>query len=187
MIKPWVDRLLDLPSRIYRRRSLNAAPRSTVRTRRIRYQPGCTVTVGEQSMVLARVLFDRPDGSLTVGARTFVGASTIVIAERIDIGDDVLIAWGCTIVDHDSHALRFDDRRRDVVDWLRGAKDWSHVEIKPVTIQDKVWIGLNAIIVKGVTLGEGSVVAAGSVVTSDVPPYALVAGNPARVVRELER
>lgn len=183
----WLDQLLDLPSRIYRRGSLKAAPRSRVRTRTIRYQPGFAVTVGEQSMVLARVLFDRPDGSLTVGARTFVGASTIVIAERVDIGDDVLIAWGCTIVDHDSHALRFDDRRHDVVDWLRGAKDWSHVEIRPVTIRDKVWIGLNAIIVKGVTLGEGSVVAAGSVVTRDVPPYALVAGNPARVVRELER
>lgn len=187
VIRREVDRLLDIPARIHRRGTLTAAPESRVRVRGIRWQRGCTVTVGAQSMVQARVAFDRPDASLTVGERTFIGASLIVIADRVDIGSDVLIAWGCTIVDHDSHALRFDDRRTDVVDWLRGAKDWSHVEIKPVTIGDKVWIGLGALIVKGVTVGEGSVVAAGSVVTRDVPPFSLVAGNPARVVRELER
>jgi acetyltransferase-like isoleucine patch superfamily enzyme len=136
-------------------------------------------------MLRARVLFDRRDAALSVGERTFVGNSTIVIASRVEIGDDVLIAWGCTIVDHDSHALRFSDRKDDASDWYRGQKDWSKVSIKPVTIKDKAWVGLNAIILKGVTIGEGSVVAAGSVVTQDVAPYVLVAGNPARLVREL--
>jgi acetyltransferase-like isoleucine patch superfamily enzyme len=136
-------------------------------------------------MLRARVLFDRRNASLSIGDRTFVGNSTIVIANRVEVGDDVLIAWGCTIVDHDSHARRFTDRKDDVSNWYLGQKDWSHVEIKPVTIGDKVWIGLNAIILKGVRIGEGSVVAAGSVVTHEVPPYVVVAGNPARVVREL--
>jgi galactoside O-acetyltransferase len=109
----------------------------------------------------------------------------MVIARKIELGDDVVISWGVTIVDHNSHALTWADRRDDVLDWARGRKDWSNVLIAPVRIRDKVWIGFNAIILKGVTIGEGAIVAAGSVVTKDVPPYCIVAGNPARVVRVL--
>lgn len=185
MIKDAADWLLDLPFRLRNGRSLQAARNSIVRHRAIRLLPGCTVRVGDRSMLRAKVLFDRSNAALSLGDRTVVGNSTIVIASRVEIGDDVLIAWGCTIVDHDSHALRFSDRKDDATNWYHGKKDWTHVEIKPVTIGDKVWIGLNAIILKGVMIGEGSVVAAGSIVTHDVPPYVLVAGNPARVVREL--
>jgi galactoside O-acetyltransferase len=136
-------------------------------------------------LVLCNVAFDRANATLSVGDRTFVGRSTIVVASRIEIGNDVLIAWGCTIVDHDSHAPRFSDRQNDVTRWIRGTKDWSRVRVDRVVIQDKAWIGLNAVVLRGVTVGEGSVVGAGSVVTHDVPPYVVVAGNPARVVREL--
>jgi len=66
------------------------------------------------------------------------------------------------------------------------SKDWSVVPTKPIRICDKVWIGMNAIILKGVTIGEGAVVAAGAVVTKDVPPWTVAAGNPARVVKCIE-
>jgi acetyltransferase-like isoleucine patch superfamily enzyme len=185
VIKGAANWLLDLPFRLTHGSALEVARNSIVRRRGIRLLPGCTVSVGDRSMLSAKVLFDRNKGSLSIGDRTFVGSSTIVIASRVEIGNDVLIAWGCTIVDHDSHAVRFSDRKDDASNWYHGKKDWSHVEIKPVTIRDRVWIGLNAIILKGVTIGEGSVVAAGSVVTHDVAPYVVVAGNPARLVREL--
>jgi acetyltransferase-like isoleucine patch superfamily enzyme len=185
MIKDAADWFLDLPFRLKNEGSLRIARNSKVRHRGIRLLPGCTVRVGDRSMLRAKVLFDRRDAVLSLGDRTFVGSSTIVIASRVEIGDDVLIAWGCTIVDHDSHAMRFSDRKDDASNWYHGKKDWSHVEIKPVTIGNKVWIGLNAIVLKGVTIGEGSVIAAGTVVTHDVPPYVLVAGNPGRVIREL--
>ena len=185
MIKDATDWLLDLPFRLKSGGSLQVARNTRIRHRAIRLLPGCTVRVGERSMLRAKVLFDRRDAALSLGDRTFVGNSTIVIASRVEIGDDVLIAWGCTIVDHDSHALRFSDRKNDASNWYDGKKDWTHVDIKPVTIGNKVWIGLNVIVLKGVTIGEGSVVAAGSVVTHDVAPYVLVAGNPARVIREL--
>jgi len=185
MIRNAVDALLDLPFRLRYKDSLQVSRNSKIRRRAIRVLPGCTVCIGDRSILGARVLFDRRDATLSLGDRTFVGRSTIVIASRIEIGDDVLIAWGCTIVDHDSHALRFSDRKDDVTNWYRGTKDWSHVDIKPVTIGNKVWIGLNATILKGVVIGEGAVVGAGSVVTKDIPPYVVVAGNPARVVREL--
>ena len=144
----------------------------------------CSVSVGESSIVDGPIYFDRPRGRLVVGSRTFVNGH-LVIGERVAIGDDVLIAWGATIVDHDSHATAWSKRANDVVDWGRGHKDWTHVTIAPVTIGDKVWIGFNAIILKGVTIGEGAIVGAGSVVTRDVPSWTIVGGNPAAIIRTL--
>lgn len=184
-IKDALQLVLDSPLRWRQGKAVDAARRSKIRRRRLRLLPGCTVRVGDQSMLLAEVLFDREGASLSLGDRTFVGKSTFAIATSVHIGNDVLIAWGCTIVDHDSHALRFSDRRDDVSNWYLGTKDWSQVAIAPVIINDKAWIGLNAVILKGVTIGEGAVVAAASVVTKDVAPWTVVAGNPARVVREL--
>ena len=64
-------------------------------------------------------------------------------------------------------------------------KDWSNVKEDKVTIKDKAWIGFNSIILKGVTIGEGSIVGAGSVVTKDIPDWSIVGGNPAKVIREI--
>ncbi len=113
------------------------------------------------------------------------GGARLVCAEQITLGDDVLIAWGCTIVDHNSHALSWTKRQNDVLLWLEGKKDWTYVKRSAVKIENKAWIGFDAIILKGVTIGEGSIVAAGSVVISNVPSFTIVAGNPAKVVREL--
>jgi galactoside O-acetyltransferase len=107
-------------------------------------------------------------------------------AERIEIGDDVEIAWDCTIVDHDWESLVWERRRTDVRAWYTAQKDWTHVKVASVTIRDRALVGFGAVILKGVTIGEGAVVGAASVVTRDVPPYAVVAGAPARVVRRLE-
>jgi galactoside O-acetyltransferase len=62
------------------------------------------------------------------------------------------------------------------------AKDWSNVHHAPIVIRDKAWIGFGAIVLKGVTIGEGAVVGAGSVVTKDVPDWTVVGGNPAQVL-----
>ena len=161
------------------------APGSRIEGRKIRFKPECSLTVGEGSMIDAAIVYDRSGAKITIGNRTFVGSSDLISAERIDIGDDVLISWGCTIVDHNSHSTNWGERSRDVGDWIQGKKDWSSVRVKPVRICDKVWLGFNVIVLKGVTIGEGAVVAAGSVVTKDVSPHTMVAGNPARVVRGL--
>lgn len=152
---------------------------------RVRNFAGCVLRVGENALIHGSLLYERPGAEIEIGKRTYVGDSMLVTATRISIGDDVLVSWGVTIVDHDSHALDFTDRSRDVLLWAEGRKEWSKVPTAPVRIADKAWIGFGASILKGVTVGEGAVVAAKAVVTKDVPPWTVVAGSPARIVREL--
>lgn len=124
---------------------------------------------------------------MTIGNNSFVGNSVLICADSIQIGDDVLVSWGCTIIDNDLHSLTWAERALDVREWRQGRKSWDDVTIAPIKIHDKAWIGFNAIILKGVSIGEGAVVGCGSVVTKDVPAYTVAAGNPARVLREIVR
>jgi acetyltransferase-like isoleucine patch superfamily enzyme len=152
---------------------------------RVRPNEKNTLCVGKDSSVQTRIFFGRPFAKLFVGNKTFIGNGVISVAERVDIGNEVLVSWGVTILDHQSHSLKFSERADDVKLFLRGEKDWSHVPISPVTIEDKAWIGVNSIILNGITIGEGAIVGAGSVVTHDVPAWTIVAGNPARIIREI--
>jgi len=165
---------------------VSAAHRTRVAWRKIRFVNGCALSIGSGSIVESVIRYDRPGAAIRIGERTFIGASTLVCAESIEIGDDVLVSWGCTFVDHNSHSLSWRHRSRDVTNWFVGKKDWEGVERSPVRIGNKAWIGFNVIVLKGVSIGEGAIVGAGSVVTRDVPPYTVVAGNPARPIRELE-
>ena len=167
-------------------RSRAIHPSARIRPWQVAGGRGCDLAIGEHSLIGGRIAFDRPGGIVTIGARSQVGGSLLVCASRITIGDDVLISWDCTLDDHDSHSLDWSKRRGDHMDWMAGRKDWTHVATAPVTVCDKAWIGVGVLILKGVTIGEGAVVAAGSVVTRDVAPWTLVAGNPARRIRDLD-
>ena len=147
--------------------------------------------IGDDCLINGTFVFDLPKGKIKIGNRTFIGGGTFICIDEITIGDDVLISWGCSIMDNNSHSVISSERINDVVDWKRGIgegkigfyKNWNVVKRAPVFIKNKVWIGVNCIILKGVTIGEGAVIAAGSVVTKDVPDYAIMAGNPAAVIK----
>lgn len=160
-------------------------PTAKVSYRRIRLHAKSKISIGAGSIVEGSLISERDGSEIIIGDNTFVGDSLIASATRIEIGSDVLIAWGCNIVDHNSHPIAWRDRKNDVKNWYVGQKDWSHVITNPVKIADKCWIGFNVAILKGVQIGEGAVVGAGSVVTKDVPPWTVVVGNPARVIREI--
>jgi acetyltransferase-like isoleucine patch superfamily enzyme len=145
----------------------------------------CHLDIGDDAIVRANLCFERLGAEILIGERTFIGKSSLVSSRRITIGNDVLISWGVTIVDHNSHSLSYSERANDVLDWRTGKKDWSNVASGVVQICDKAWIGFNASILKGVTVGEGAIVAACSVVTKDVPPWTIVGGNPAKIIREI--
>jgi len=149
------------------------------------FKKGCSVLIGEKSIIEPNVYFDKEDSHIIIGDRTFIGGSKLVCADKIEIGDDVLISWGCTIADHNSHSLLFSERKNDVLNSLKGIKNWEKVTTKSVKIGNKVWIGFEVRILKGVTIGEGACVAAGSLVIKDVPPYTLVGGVPAKVIKNL--
>ena len=111
-------------------------------------------------------------GTLKLGSGYINNGCRIFCYERIEIGHDVAIGSDVCIRDTDSHRIVDSDTHR------------GNAVSAPVIIEDHVWIGDKSVILKGVRIGSGSMVAAGSVVTRDVPPNALVAGVPARVIRE---
>jgi acetyltransferase-like isoleucine patch superfamily enzyme len=128
-----------------------------------------------------------PGGQVTVDDDTVLIGAIFMCAERITIGRRVVISYHVTIADSDFHSLDVESRRRDAIANAPGG-DLSKrppVESRPVVIEDDAWIGIGAIILKGVHIGKGARVAAGSVVTRDVPPGATVAGNPARIIDEV--
>lgn len=110
------------------------------------------------------------EGEFTMGDSYINGDACIICNEKISIGNGAAIAWNVNILDSDHHQIVINGNRKD--------------HTMPIEIKDRVWIGHDVSIHKGVTIGEGSVVASNSVVKSDVPPYTLVAGSPVKVVRE---
>ena len=158
---------------------------SKVNLWRIRPLRGCHLRIGDQCFLRMAIAFERPGASVVIGDRTYMGHGLMSVADRVTVGNDVMLSWGITILDNNSHALRFSERRNDVVEALKGRKDWGNVKISEVQIGDKAWIGFNVSILKGVNIGEGAIVGAGSVVTRNVAPWTVVAGNPARVLRTL--
>ncbi len=121
------------------------------------------------------VLATRNAGAvIQIGDDCGLTGTTLVAADRIEIGHRVLIGANTTIVDTDFHPLTPEGRRADI----------NAGRHRPVVIHDDAFIGMNCLILKGVTIGARSVVGAGSVVSRDVPPGCIVAGNPAVVVRE---
>jgi acetyltransferase-like isoleucine patch superfamily enzyme len=183
-LKIYFNKLSNATKLLLNNQSINIHRSSTISMMRVQLKQNCVINVDEQSQVEGAILFDKENASISIGKRVFINGS-LIAAQRIEIGDDVLVSWGVTIVDHNSHAISFSQRVNDVTDWKLGKKDWSNVKVAPIKISNKVWIGFNSIILKGVSIGEGAIVGAGSVVTKDVPAWTIVGGNPARVIREI--
>jgi len=154
------------------------------------------VKIGEKCLIRSDFIFETSSGYISIGNNVHIGGATFICRSKIEIHDDVTIAWGVTIYDHNSHSIYWDERKNDnqncYSDYIRYNgnniinKDWSGVISRPVVIQSKVWIGFNVTILKGVTVGEGAVIGACSVVTKDVAAWTVVGGNPATFIKRLK-
>lgn len=146
-------------------------------------QPG--LVLGRNARVYNWTAFTvEPDGVITVGDDAHLVGAVFWCAGRITIGDRVIISYHVMIADSDFHPRDPDQRRLDTIAIAPAGDPTQRPPLvtKPVTIEDDVTIGIGAIILKGVRIGARARVAAGAVVTSDVPAGATVAGNPARIV-----
>jgi acetyltransferase-like isoleucine patch superfamily enzyme len=148
------------------------------------------LTIGDDSIIAGTINIEQ--GHIKIGDRVLVNeGTTFYCTNGISIGSDVMFSWGCTIADSNFHSTVSAERLKDMSNFRKELKegtigkntDRSVIKSAPIVIKDKAWIGFNSIIMKGVTIGEGAVVAAGSVVTKDVPDYAVVGGNPAKVIK----
>ena len=146
------------------------------------------VRIGRGASVYLGTMFDvGPRGSVSVGDFALVHGARIICDAAVEIGDHALISWNVVLMD--SYRVPLDPaERRGSLREAAGQKD-RHVAGsgpgRPIRIGANVWIGFDACVLPGVTIGEGSIIGARSVVADDVPPYAVAGGNPARVLRRL--
>ena len=129
------------------------------------------ISAGDSFSIVSHIypveIFADENAEVNIGNNVFVNEGAIISAqERIDIGDLTIIGGSVLIMDSDYHGI-----------------DGKATKTAPIKIGRQVWLCSRAIVLKGVTIGDNSVVAAGSVVARDVPPNTIVAGNPAKVVR----
>jgi acetyltransferase-like isoleucine patch superfamily enzyme len=161
-----------LNARIRLRSAQRMGRRVTLRGRPAITNEG-TLTLGERVRLVSTVaqleLVTLPGGHLEIGDNVFINyGSSLVASNHVKIGNDALIGTHVMVMDCDFH--RVEDKAWDTAG-------------QPIIIEDRAWLGNRSIVLKGVTIGHDAVVAAGSVVTHDVPPRTIVAGVPARVVR----
>ena len=143
------------------------------RSARMDTPPYRKFSLGDYSVIESYSCINNAVGDVIIGDHTRVGLHNTIIGP-VTIGDHVNLAQGITVTAL-NHNFADTDKRIDE----------QGVSTSPVVIEDDIWIGANAVVLPGVTIGHHSVVAAGAVVTKDVPPHSLVAGVPAKIIKQL--
>ena len=143
------------------------------RSARMDTPPYRIFSLGDYSVVESFACINNAVGDVTIGDHTRIGLHNTIIGP-VEIGNHVNLAQGITVTALNHN---FSDTSKRI--------DEQGVSTNPVTIEDDVWVGANAVILPGVTIGEHCVIAAGAVVTKDVPPHSLVAGVPAKVIKQI--
>ncbi|MBK8350454.1 MAG: acyltransferase [Saprospirales bacterium] len=127
-------------------------------------------------------------GEIKIGKDSYIGDGVrIWSGEKITIGNDVIIGHNTNIIDTNSHETDMQERQKSVRKQLELGyqKEKGNIETAPIIIKDNVWISYGVSILKGITIGEGAIIAANSVVTKNVEPFTLVAGNPAVFIKKI--
>lgn len=199
MIKAIIDKIFYNPYRFIKRNPHLIKTDDSIfqKSFKIRFTNNTklSVEIGHECILGNIIIFETNTGFVKIGDHCWIGGnSTIISRSKVIIGNNVTISWDVTIYDHDGNSLDYMDRREEIVNCYSNyysnnfLKDynWEKVKTSPIIIEDDVWIGFGATILKGVTIGKGSIIAAKSVVTKNVPPMCIVAGNPAKIVRNIK-
>ena len=150
------------------------------------------VSFGKNVYLGGRIIL-RKTGKIRIGSLVFIGRGTVIdVAKSIKIGNYVMISSNVRITDNNTHSIKARDRKKDLINFFdhnfsrnsfytMGINNIS----KAIKIGNHVWIGRDSLVLKGVTIGDGAVIAAGAVVTHNVSPNSIVAGNPAKIVKNI--
>lgn len=163
----WFIRLL---APLYQHRGRHAIIHHSVRMDTPPYRK---FWLGDYSVVESFACINNAVGDVIIGNHTRIGLHNTIIGP-VTIGSHVNLAQGITITALNHN---FDDSEKRI--------DQQGISTKEVVLEDDIWVGANAVILPGVTIGKHAVVAAGAIVTKDVPPHSLVAGVPAKVIRQI--
>lgn len=147
------------------------------------------VEYGRGSSTYLGTMFDvGPRGRVKLGEYALVHGARIICDSEISIGNYALISWNVVLMDNYRVPLNAHERRRELEQISKRNPRLACAEVfaLPIRIERNVWIGFDACVLPGVTVGEGSIIGAKSVVTKNVPPFTVVAGNPARVIRQIK-
>lgn len=143
-----------------------------------------TFTSGEAFNPLCRnikgCIYTIENAQIQIGNNVGISSACLWIQSSLKIGNNVKIGGDCIIMDTDAHSLNYKERRIFQYD-LKNTKS------SPITIEDDVLIGARCIILKGVKIGKQSIIGSGSIVTKDIPPCCIAAGNPCKVIRYIEK
>lgn len=157
----------------------------------IHTQNKSNLSIGAKAVINGSIYLERDEASLSIGDNFSTGHNLLLsCAEKIEIGDNVMLGWNCTIIDHDAHSANALHRENDSYEFYyegKKNKDWKRISRKSIKICDRAWIGFNTTIMKGVTIGEGAIITACSTVFDDVPPWTIVRGNPASIIRDIPK
>lgn len=147
-----------------------------------------SIVIGDYCDLHARISACGKDARIEIGNNTTIRYNSVVGAvESIVIGDNVIISNNVSIYDNNNHPTNPEIRLAMTKSGFYGEPwRWTHSAHKPVVIEDNVWIDEHSTILKGVTIGKGSIIGCHSVVTKDIPPYCIAAGNPAKVVKNVK-
>jgi len=147
------------------------------------------VRIGRGSSVYLGVMFDLGErGRVSIGEFTLINGARIICDAEVNIGDYCLISWNTVFMDTTRLPTDAPTRRFELMAMAsrQPRRLESKAKARPIHVERNVWIGFDACILPGVTIGEGAVVGARSVIIDDVPPYSVAVGNPARIIRKLD-
>ena len=155
-----------------------------------RAQRAHAVQIAKASHIYSSSIFDvGADGAVRIGEYAMLNGARLICESQIEIGAYAAISWNVVLMD--SYRVPLDpSQRRKLIEHAghpTHALTDPRAPARPIRLEDNVWLGFDVCVLPGVTIGEGSVVGARSVVCNDVPPYTVVAGNPARPIRRLQR
>lgn len=145
------------------------------------------IRIGDCALMMGS-LYVADDGKIEIGKNFYFGGNSMIGAiNSVKVGDCVIISNDVKIFDNNNHPTSPTKRKIMSIEGFQNENwHWRHADNKEIVIEDNVWIGQYATILKGVRIGKGAIIGTKAVVTKDVPPYTIVAGNPARVVKKIE-